>query len=768
MDKTRLIPSMFHRRLLALLGVMVSVLLLLGAQLMRLTLVEGEQWLRDAESRLSQRSYLPTHRGRILDRNGQTLAADRPSYDIAVEYEVITGQWPIRKAERQARREIGREAWKTMSANQRQAAVETRIPEWEARCEKLWHMIRRFGEMGEAELTRRRDEIIRQVERRASLYRARTRAEKGYDESKPLPYGEETQAHVLIEQVPDEVAYQFRRFDIEVPGVVDVPSTIRREYPWRENAAILHRGSLPEPLRSDEFQQVPLLGVADHIVGSVRDEVWKEDVERRPFELGRGEVDLGGYRPGDVVGSRGLERAYEDHLRGRRGMVTKNLETGHRTTTEPSPGGDVHTTIDIALQTRVQAILSPEFGLTRVHQYQLGWNLDGTPRRGKLPMGTPLNAAAVVLEVSTGEILAMVSMPTMSMGASMSELQQEIHAPSVNRPYEALYPPGSIMKPLVLTAAVMEGEHNLSEPIECTGHFFEQSKEFARCWIYREQYGFRTHGELKASEAIGRSCNIFFYTLADRLGMERLIDWFGRYGIGSPLDIGLELPEEFEARYDENWLGRLPTQEEIAALRMRGELDSATVFLGIGQGPVAWTPLHAANAFATLARGGVIHDATIVTADSELARPMNRRDMNLDHEVVAAALEGLRQSTMELYGTGNHIPYTNGHYEPIINAESVTVWGKTGTAQAPLYPRDMDGDGEIAEDEGIAKLDHAWFVGLVGPENGSPLFAISVVVEYGGSGGRCAGPVANQIIRALQAEGHLPGDPLAPPSGGTG
>ena len=94
---------------------------------------------------------------------------------------------------------------------------------------------------------------------------------------------------------------------------------------------------------------------------------------------------------------------------------------------------------------------------------------------------------------------------------------------------------------------------------------------------------------------------------------------------------------------------------------------------------------------------------------------------------------------------------------------SASRWAKTGTAQAPPLKHDDNGDGEISESEVIEHMDHAWFVGLVGPRNGTPLYAISVIVEYGGSGGRTAGPIANQIIRALQAEGYLPGHHLAFP-----
>ena len=120
-------------------------------------------------------------------------------------------------------------------------------------------------------------------------------------------------------------------------------------------------------------------------------------------------------------------------------------------------------------------------------------------------------------------------------------------------------------------------------------------------------------------------------------------------------------------------------------------------------------------------------------------------------------MEGLRRAVSE-GGTGHHITYSPGDRENIFNAEGVTIWGKTGTAQAPDL--DLDGDGNIQDSE--KGFDHAWFVGLVGPDDTKrPMFALAVIVEYGGSGGRVAGPIANQIIHALQDEGYLPGEAFA-------
>ena len=134
-------------------------------------------------------------------------------------------------------------------------------------------------------------------------------------------------------------------------------------------------------------------------------------------------------------------------------------------------------------------------------------------------------------------------------------------------------------------------------------------------------------------------------------------------------------------------------------------------------------------------------------------------DLSLDERLVKGILEGLRQSVEEVHGTGHHIRYADGSMDPIMNVGSVTVWAKTGTAQAPPLRVDTTGDGE--PDMSFADLSHAWFVGLVGPRTAGspqPKYAIAVVVEYGGSGGRTAGPIANEIIRALGAEGYLPED----------
>ena len=596
MRKRKLIASMFHRRLVLLFALAVVVMTVLGGQLLRLSVVEGAERLAQAERRLDLTTYLPTVRGRILDRNGNRLALDRPSYDVAVHYSVITGAWAFEQAKDRAERDSGRE-WDEMGPEQREAAVFKLLPEYEQIIEEVWQAISHYGQVDRPQLNQQLDRIKRQVQSMAAHHwdrQRQARIQELIKFGKTLPADvtvqrekirEQTHAHVILPRVSDEVAFIFRRMGAQShrPKMIEVQSSHRRDYPWQLQDVLLDRSTLPTPLRSDQPLKIQVVGVADHIIGGVRDEVWASDLQRRPFfDTETRRVDLGGYRlSGEVVGTRGIERVLEDELRGERGVIRQRLDTGEEVRQDHKPGVDVTLTLDIALQTRIQAIMSPQLGLCVVQPWQ---------ENSILPVGTPLNGAACVVEVETGEILAMVTMPTRAMTGEMDEVLRARNNPYVNRAVEAVYPPGSIIKPLVLAAATTEDVYDLYEPISCTGHFYPDFTNFARCWIYRKP-SFMTHGALVGDEALARSCNIFFYTIADRLRIDRLLNWYERFGLGHRLEVGLSYTSDDRLRGEVQ--GILPGPERIARLDRAGETRSATIFMGIGQGPIAWTPIGA-------------------------------------------------------------------------------------------------------------------------------------------------------------------------------
>lgn len=759
--------GLLHRRLLLLLAILVATSMALGTQLVRLAVVEHEEHRAQTESFLRRRTFLPFVRGSILDRNGELLAGDRASWDVQVEYSVIAGRWAADQARSQARRELGPNEWARLGRDARVEATLARLPAWEARAEGLYEELCLAGGFDRAELERRFDEIRQRIAPRVEAYRERLRraaAEKAARTGEaPAPVAEDEtiseqeEPHTILADVDDATAFRFQALADQVSGTLAVVPATRRQQPWSSVELEVDRSRLPSPLRSQRPLALRLEGVADHILGGTRTRVFTEDLARRPFlDPGSGEVvDLGGYRVDrDQVGATGMERTLEDRLRGLRGIVVRDLESGASERIEPVRGEDVRLTLDIRLQARVQAALDPRLGLARIQQWQRGWTAEGEPKGGPLPPGWELNGAAVVLDIESGDILAMVSTPTLAESSASDGRRRDLADAAVNKPVAGIYPPGSIVKPLLYAGAVAQGAWGRDDAVACNGHFFEEVTTSARCWIWRPEEGrSSTHGLLGVEEAIARSCNIYFYTVASRLGLDGTIEWYRRYGVGRPLDVGLLAQRDGPdggVRFDGEAGGSLPSERDRAALRRGGD-RSAAIFMGIGQGPVAWTPLHAAHAYATLARSGRVVRPSLILDRQDRGRAVD--DLGLESISSRRALEGLRQSIEETFGTGHHLTLEDGAREPIIEVEGVRVWGKTGTAQAPPLRLGVGGSAETT-----IRTDHAWFVGLVGVDR--PRYAVAVLVEYGGSGGKTAGPIAAQIIRALVAEGHLATNPV--------
>jgi penicillin-binding protein 2 len=449
-------------------------------------------------------------------------------------------------------------------------------------------------------------------------------------------------------------------------------------------------------------------------------------------------LDRGGYRDGDRVGDTGIEASQENLLRGLRGLQTSRLDNGDRVFLDPVRGKDIKLTIDIMLEARVQAAMSPMLGLAVVYE----WQRSATQQIpvGAPAIGSPLNGAAVVMDIDSGDILAMVSMPSytreQAKEAPETVYKDPLNVPFLNRAIAKPYQPGSIVKPLILNGAVQRGNFTLDQRIACTGHLFPNAPNMYRCWLYKQHNGM-THSaryghDLSGAEGIMASCNIFFFTLGKRMGPEGVVWTYGEFGVGDRFNLGVG--QEFAGTLGKDTVGTgLGLQDAIQ--------------MGIGQGPVAWTPLHAATAYATLARGGIKLAPRLIVGEKR-AEPV---DLNLNPSAVAEALEGLSRAVNDHEGTGNHLTINDAE-ELIFNAPGVKVWGKTGTAAASPLIGDPDGEGPDPK-QILAAGDHSWFVIMVGHDR--PRYVISVVTDFGGSGGKVSGPICNQIIYALLSEGYL-------------
>lgn len=827
--------GMFHRRVALVVALVGVSMVPLTLQLGRLTLARGAELRSEAEAALVAREWKSTRRGTIVDRHGRVLAKDRPSFDVTVDYEIIAGgqAWARARAGRIAR-QVHRQDWPELTAEQRGAIIDLYMPPLLEHLESMWRVLSEQTGVPLEQIERRRQEIRRDVERRfSSVYRSRltqeidaqlalgremtTEVEDEVRRRAGRQIEEQRSPHVIIARVADATAFELQRLadqrtqvavddgsggfigvDVAMLPGVGVESSGDREYPLDRVMVQVDTRTLPTPARGPGMTSIPVDGVAFHILGRMRGKATQEDAQRRaqrlaedaafaqrvrtpPGAAGLSEpVDRGEYQEGDVAGLGGIEEAQEDELRGLRGLVVEQRETGERQELPAEPGRDIRLTIDTMLQARVQAAMTPELGLAVAQT----WHSPIGQENPTVPVGTPLRGAAVVLDVDSGEILAMVSTPTISREALREDasrvfedpFNRAVDVPWVDRAIARPYPPGSIAKALILTGAVTLGKHDLSAPISCTGHLFPDKPDMFRCWIFK-QFGLTHDGYFghapNAEESMMVSCNTYFFTLGQRLGPEGAARVYQMFGLGDRLDIGLERRGQDFVEFP-GYLGLTGSGAPASATEPGRISPSDAIQMGIGQGPVAWTPLHAADAYATLARGGVRMPPTLIAGRGS----REAQNLGLDPRSVKEALEGLRLAVNDERGTGHHLTLADTTKEPHFNVPGVEIWGKTGTATAPtLYlPQDAKPGDELwrrsvdpvavglqSEDEAtrfwrriLRTGDHSWFVVLVGRQGEHrPRFSISVMMEYAGSGGKVSGPIANQIIHALVAEGYL-------------
>lgn len=783
MSPKRAIPSMFHRRLMLLFGASGLAAAVLAGQTARLTLVKGEALRAEAESKLVRHVWVPTTRGRILDRQGRVLALDRPQYKFAVSFPVLTGDWAADQAVKQARASAGGE-WNALPDGEREELVGQWRAYFDRHVEAMWRelcaqtgvprgdlqqridaTIARVGAMHRSIVENRRNKAILEMMDSGRPLDARAMAD--IDRRVSTPIAEMKSAHIVIDEVSDEVAFRMLRLvEQEVPIAsrgeyeytaprfpgLEVVDQTTRVYPLDRIDVEVDLSTLPEAIRSQGSRVLSPEGVASHVIGRTRVGATAEDAQAR-VQLLAGDAeyarkvrsvdgtDRGRYFGHDIVGQGGVEGSREAELRGLRGLRTVHMDTGRVEQLDPQAGADVYLTIDAMLQARIRAVMDPDLGLASVQ----GWHANEA-----LPLGTPLYGAAVVLDIDRAEILAMVSTPTVPREGFEAGPQTErfiaINNPYVNRAIAKPYPPGSIAKAAILCGAVKEGAHNLNTGVVCTGHLWPDQPGLFRCWIYKHYNGL-THSPsgrpLLAPEAIQRSCNIFFYTLGQRMGPRRTAEVYRWFGVGEAFNLGIGA----------EWPGQIGLMGSTANDGSDLQVQDA-ILMGIGQGPVTWTPMHAAAAYATIARGGYKIPPRLVIGQRD-ERPV--MDLGLDRRAVADAMEGLKLSVNDQNGTGHHLTYVVdgvSRRERIFNVPGVEVYGKTGTATAPDLRIDPDGDGP-APPEVVRSGDHSWFVVLVGPSGQGPRYVIAVVMDYAGSGGRVSGPITNQIIWALRNEGYL-------------
>ena len=386
-------------------------------------------------------------------------------------------------------------------------------------------------------------------------------------------------------------------------------------------------------------------------------------------------------------------------------------------TVEPQPGQDIHLHLDIEWQAVAESLLDPALGLCQAQANQ----------KGTLPAGTPLAGSLVLVELSTGNVQVAAGRP----------IATEVDGPTwrrggVVRATEAILAPGSIVKPFLLVAGLSEGKVRANEQINCRGISFPKNAIDSAAGLPTATPGSMAHW--MPLTRLAHSCNIYFYEVGRRLGLETEAAWLRRFGFGERPEVGLLYERELDRGpvFLGETSGRIPDPASIP----RGQRVSEAMSSAIGQSALVCSPLQAAIAYARLgARGALPHPELVATGNP---RPVGEA---LPDAVIDPVLVGLRRVLSERYGTGRDIEEVPG----------CTILGKTGTAEAPPI---TIGGGQ--KNDGT----HAWFAGLIGPEGQAPTHSFVSVVEYGGSGGRTAGPLATAFLRELARRGAF-GEPTS-------
>ena len=401
---------------------------------------------------------------------------------------------------------------------------------------------------------------------------------------------------------------------------------------------------------------------------------------------------------GDIVGKSGIERTLDGRLRGDRGwqLVSVNSlgrQIGEaRVETEPNHGRSLHVTLDMEMQRTLYEGFADEAG------------------------------GAIFLDVQTGGVLALVSTPSFDPNLfadgftteTWKSILDDPRRPLHNRAIGSFYAPGSTFKVVMAVAGLETGTVDPSDRVFCNGgkSYYNRRR---LCW---KRGG---HGWVDMRKALAHSCNVYFYDLGQKLGIDKIYEYGKMFGFGRQTGINVSGEEA----------GILPSRDWKRTTLREIWYPGETISVSIGQGFLAATPVQLANMMAAVARGTAPIPPRLIDGEPPPAErlPVSERTLRI-------VREALKQAVDE--GTGR-----------LARLGAFSVAGKTGTAQLTAGSAGVD-----SEDLAKAIRDHAWFVGYAPVEN--PTIAFAIIVEHGGHGGATAAPIARKVLEVYFAGNEEP------------
>lgn len=437
--------------------------------------------------------------------------------------------------------------------------------------------------------------------------------------------------------------------------------------------------------------------LAAHILGTIGP-IWQEEWSSNEKTGYVGYADKG-YSMNDLVGKDGVEKAFEEYLRGTDGrrLITTDEDgklTGELYTREPQPGGTVALTLDIDLQADVERALAETI---------TGMIDEDSNERG---------GAAAVISVGSGEVLALASYPTYDLSTfneDYDELVADERLPMFNRATQGIYAPGSTFKMCTAVAALESGIITPSSIIQDCGIYTYYTHPQPMCWVY--QQGGATHGRINVSQAITVSCNYFFYEVGRLTGIRTLDSYASQFGLGQ--STGIEIGDSSGVLASPEW----------ADSHNQEWTDGQTITAAIGQSYNLFTPLQLANYIATLVGGGQHYQAHLLKNVKEYD---NSRLLYVYDDEPLNTVE-MSDSTAEAVTKGMHELTVSGSVAFAFRDCVVSAGAKTGSAQVGT---------DIANGVFVAYAPYE-----------DPEIAVAIVIEKGGSGAALA-TTAVEIINS--------------------
>ncbi len=488
------------------------------------------------------------------------------------------------------------------------------------------------------------------------------------------------------------------------------PIILDRDAPHALTAYLLaHQGELPGLALSYDSRRIypygPLAAHAIGYLGAVTPQELDEDDR---------------LRPGDQVGRGGIERAFESQLRGRygvrqlwvdsRGREVKLAGFGTRTLRQPVPGKSLRLALDLRFQEAIERAFAGRFG------------------------------AAVFLDPKSGEVYALLSQPAYDLNQLTGRIRPEVWqqlqaadgAPFVNRAVEAAYAPGSVWKTVMTLAALTHHAITPETTFFCPGKI----KLYDRDWACTGH-----HGYVDLRRAVAQSCNVYFYNVSLKLGIERLEPYGRMLGIGQLT--GISLPGEnpgimpgpqWKAAQYERLVARDPKFAQSRYRWLKEWFAGETLSVAIGQGQLQMTPVQVARLMALIASDGNLVVPQLATRIGDTVIPPSVSRLELDRDALKVLKEGLCRVT-EPGGTAA---------AAAARAPGIKLCGKTGTAQLvsneTVMARGGRSGGTIS-----GFRNNSWFAGYAPAED--PQVAFAVIVEQGGHGSEAAAPIAADAVK---------------------